>query len=116
MKPITALALLCAGFAQIQPTFADTLRCGAALIEPGDDAAYVLEKCGEPNLPPPGGPGLAQGTYTNLSPGAVLRAGIWRYHRGPGLFPVVLVIGDDGRVESIQYDRHRDKGDPDTED
>lgn len=106
MRSVITLTLICVGLAQMQPAFADTLRCGASLVEPGDDAAYVLERCGEPNQDPR--LGSARGTYADLYPYVVLRADRWRYHRGRGKFPVVLVIGDDGRVQAIHYEKHRD--------
>jgi hypothetical protein len=89
------------------PAFADTLRCGAVLIQPGDDARFVLEKCGEPTLrPSPNAPVLASDTYVVRS--GVARADRWRYHRGPGQFAVVLTIGDDGRVQAIDFETRRD--------
>jgi Protein of unknown function (DUF2845) len=104
MKPMIILAavFICATFAPVRPASANTLRCGAALIEPGDDAAYVLEKCGEPNQPP------TRGNRADFDPYAIWHADRWRYYRGPGEFPVVLVIGADGRVESIRYEKHRE--------
>jgi hypothetical protein len=104
-----ALALACAGMARMPSASADTLRCGPALIEPGDDAAYVLEKCGEPNLPPVTAGAVAPGLSDNPHSVAILRADRWRYHRGTGTFPAVLILGDDGRVEAIQFEKHRDK-------
>ena len=106
MRTVIALSLICATLARIQPALADTLRCGGALIEPGADAAYVLEKCGQPNQAL--GSGSERGSYANTAPSASLRAGRWRYHRGPGKFPVVVAIGDDGRVQAIRFERHRD--------
>ena len=49
MRPVVTFALACAGLAAAQATLAETLRCGSVLIQPGDDAWYVLEKCGEPS-------------------------------------------------------------------
>jgi hypothetical protein len=105
--PLT-LALACASLGQIRPASADTLRCGSALIEPGDDAGYVLEKCGEPNLRRgPKGSVSASASWVYY-PAAALRADRWRYHRGIGKFPTVLIMGDDGRVAAIQLEKHRD--------
>ena len=98
MRAMITLTLACAGFAQMQPAFAETLLCGDVLVEPGDDAAYVLKNCGEPNSTAP------SSTAYSLD---VLRAGRWRYDRGPGLFPAVVVIGDNGRVEAIEFDTRR---------
>lgn len=104
--PVT-LALACASLTQIRPASADTLRCGSALIEPGDDAGYVLEKCGEPNLRRGfRGPGSTPTSWVYYP--AADRAGLWRYHRGTGQFPAVLIMGDDGRVAAIHLEKHRD--------
>lgn len=105
--PLT-LALVCASVMQIRPASADTLRCGSALIETGDDAGYVLEKCGEPNLMRgPKGAVSAPGAWVYY-PAATLRTDRWRYHRGTGKFPTVLIMGDDGRVAAIHLEKHRD--------
>jgi hypothetical protein len=104
--PIT-LALVGAGFAPLQPALADTLRCGDALIEPGDDAEYVLEVCGQPDASAtPGRPLPTEGLDISTYP--LYRADRWLYHRGPGMFPAVVIIGDDGRVEAIELVKHRD--------
>jgi Protein of unknown function (DUF2845) len=108
-RPVIILAFACAGIAQVQPAVAETLRCGTALIEPGDDARYVLEKCGEPTSSSPAtAPVLGRDDSGNVYVTGIVRSGRWRYHRGPGQFPVVLTIGDDGRVESIEFEGHRD--------
>lgn len=44
MRPMITLALAFAGFAHTQPAAGEIRRCGSVLIEPGDDALYVLEK------------------------------------------------------------------------
>jgi hypothetical protein len=107
MRSLLICTLTCAALAQIEPALAETLRCGSALIEPGDDAAYVLKNCGQPNSTDPiSGPALTP--EFSLNPGAIFRAARWRYDRGIGKFPAVVVIGDDGRVEDIQLDKHRD--------
>lgn len=45
------LWLLLGGAAAAVPPLApaETLRCGAVLIQPGDDSLRVLESCGPPN-------------------------------------------------------------------
>jgi hypothetical protein len=102
------LALICAGVAPIRLASAETLRCGSVLIEPGDDAMYVLEKCLEPAstltiMQPP----LAGGVNSN-----VYQIGLapqrWRIAREWGRFRAVLAIGADGRVEDIEFERRRD--------
>ena len=106
--PLT-LALACAALARVQPASADTLRCGSALIEPGDDAGYVLEKCGEPNSRRRSGSSVSTQQRWAYYPAAPLRADRWRYHRGTGKFPTMLIMGDDGRVAAIQLEKHRDR-------
>jgi ABC-type sugar transport system substrate-binding protein len=109
MRPVITLALACAGFAAAQAALAQTLRCGFVLIQPGDDARYVLEKCGAPT-----GwtaitvPGNANNVYFNVYQTGVTRADRWLYHRSFGQFAAVLAIGDDGRVSDIQFERFRD--------
>jgi hypothetical protein len=102
------LALVCAGFARMQLAPAETLRCGSVLIEPGDDAMSVLEKCVEPTstitiMQPP----LVSGVNTN-----VYQIGLapqrWRIAREWGKFRAVVAIGADGRVEDIEFERRRD--------
>ena len=108
MRPLITLVFAAAAVVQMQPALAETLRCGSVLIEPGDDAAYVLKNCGEPNMAAPtSGPELVPEFGSTSYPVATLRASRWRYDRGIGQFSAVVVIGDDGRVEEIQFDRHR---------
>lgn len=98
MRCIITLAVTCAGLGYMQSAAADSLRCGDALIEPGDDAVYVLENCFEPQ------PGTNAAAYqVNL---AQLQR--WRIFRKAGQFQAVVVIGADGRVEAIEFDRRRD--------
>lgn len=94
MRRIITMAAACAGLGCMQSAAADYLRCGDALIEPGDSATYVLENC------------FAQsGTAYQVSLPQLQR---WRIVRGPGQFPAVVVIGADGRVEAIEFERRRD--------
>ena len=108
MRPTIKLALTLSGaaFAQLPLASGETLRCGAALIQPGDDARYVLEQCRDPDF----GFGLtaASAEGINVYHIGAMRADRWRYHRGPGSFPVVLSIADDGRVQAIDFERSRD--------
>jgi hypothetical protein len=96
-----------AGFLYTQPSLAETLRCGSVLIQPGDDARYVLEKCGEPASAAASNDASLEGGITVYQIG-IMRADRWRYHRGPGLFPAVVTIADDGRVADIQFEQVRD--------
>ena len=98
MRCIITLAVTCAGLGYMQSAAADSLRCGDALIEPGDDAIYVLENCFDQQ------PGTNVPAYqVNL---AQLQR--WRIFRKSGQFQAVVVIGADGRVEAIEFDRRRD--------
>ncbi len=100
-----ALALAAANFLYAQPAFAETLRCGSALIQPGDDADYVLENCGDPGSSAPQGEELNRISVYRMG---IVRSDHWRYHRGPGLFLAVVTIAADGRVADIQFERDRD--------
>jgi Protein of unknown function (DUF2845) len=103
-----SLALACAGLVPMQSAPAETLRCGSVLIEPGDDAWYVLEKCGDPTPRAATEPLSARGISGYLYQVGIARAGRWRYHRAAGQFTVVLSIADDGRVQAIEFERVRD--------
>jgi hypothetical protein len=101
------LGFACVGFAAMQPAAADTLRCGSVLIQPGDDALYVLEKCGGArSLAPIVHPALVSSVAGN-----VYQIGFtpsqWLITREPGQFRVVLTIGADGRLETIAFERRR---------
>ena len=108
MRPIVKLLLGCAGLVPLAAS-AETLRCGAVLIQPGDDAAYVLESCGDPESAPNDATGdQVQFERLNVYPIGLRRADRWRYHRGPGLFTAIVALGDDGRVQDIEFERVRD--------
>jgi len=83
----------------MQPAAADYLRCGDALIEPGDDASFVLENCFGPSQPG------ANVTAYQINLGQLQR---WRVIRESGQFQAVVVLGADGRVETIEFARRRD--------
>ena len=106
MRLIITLAVAGAGIALAQSAPADTLRCGSVLIRPGDDALYVLEKCGEARSLAT----IVQPTLVN-GVGNVYQIGMaqsqWLIAREPGQFRAVLTIGADGRVETIAFDRRR---------
>jgi len=108
MRPVITLALACAGLAPVQATLAETLRCGSVLIQPGDDARYVLEKCGEPiTRAAILMPGSTRSIYGNVFQAGITRSDRWLYQRSPGQFHAVLTIGDDGRVAAIEFERVR---------
>src|SRR5690242_13795843 len=99
------LALSSAGFLYRQARAAGTVRCCWGLVQPGDDGVNVLEQCGHP------GPASDEATYNDVIrvyPMGITRLDRWRYHRGPGLFPAVVIIAADGRVADIQFDTTRD--------
>jgi hypothetical protein len=102
------LALAGAGFAVAQAALAETLRCGSVLIEIGDDARYVLDKCGEPTAWTEFTmPAMAHSVWGDVYWTGVTRADRWLYRRSFGQFPAVLTIGDDGRVAAIEFERVR---------
>jgi hypothetical protein len=102
---VLSLALVCC--AQVQPARADILRCGSALIEPGDSAAHTLEKCGEPTSKSTiDEPVWSRGVNGNVYQSGNARSEIWRYNFGPGKFPALLRIRD-GIVESITFEKNR---------
>jgi hypothetical protein len=99
MRRIITLVVACAGLGCVHSAAAQSLRCGSALIEPGDDATYVLENCVEPAQP---------GEAPLMYPLNVAQLQRWRIVREPGQFRAVVVIGADGRVEDIEFERRRD--------
>jgi hypothetical protein len=108
MRLVAAMSLAFACYAQVQSARADFLRCGSALIEPGDSAAHTLEKCGEPTSKTTiDEPVWARGVNGNVYQSGNARAEIWRYNFGPGKFPAVLRISE-GIVESITFEKNRD--------
>jgi hypothetical protein len=99
MRRIITLAAACAGLGCVQSATAERLRCGPVLIEPGDDATYVLENCVE----------LTQSeANVRLYQLNVAQSQRWRIVRQPGQFRAVVLIGADGRVEDIQFDTRRE--------
>lgn len=83
---------------------ADTLRCGSHLIQTGDDAFSVIDKCGQPTnrttiTEPIYATNANGGTYPT---GEIGQTEVWRYDRGPQSFPAILKIVD-GKVQSIHF-------------
>jgi len=83
---------------------ADTLRCGSYLIQEGDDAFSVVDKCGEPTkrmtiAEPVYASSAGGGTYAT---GVIANTELWRYNRGSRSFPVIITITD-GFVQSIRF-------------
>ena len=99
------LALACLAYALTQPAHADILRCGPALIEQGDAAARVLEKCGEPTSKTTiNEPIWSQGPNGTVYQSGTTQSELWRYNFGPNRFPALLKIAD-GVVESIKFEK-----------
>jgi hypothetical protein len=99
MRYIITVAAACAGLICTQAVAGDFLRCGDALIGPGDTAAFVLENCFGATQQG------ANGIEYQISMAQLQR---WRIIRESGQFEAVVVIGADGRVETIEFDRRRD--------
>ena len=99
MRWIMTVAAACAGLGCMQSATAERLRCGSVLIEPGDDATYVLENCVELTQ---------QEANSTLSQINIAQSQRWRIVRQPGQFRAVVLIGADGRVEDIQFDSRRE--------
>jgi hypothetical protein len=104
MKRIPSIALLLAGAVPVAQ--ADTLRCGNKLIQEGDTAGKVLERCGEPQnkqvITTPVRAVNASGY--SFETGATATVEIWRYGRGSGKFPALVTI-EGGVIKKIEYER-----------
>ncbi len=84
---------------------ADTLRCGSKLIQQGDTAGKVLERCGEPTNKQV----ITEPVRAATALGGTMQTGtytyeIWRYARGNGKFPALLRI-EGGVVKRLEYER-----------
>jgi Protein of unknown function (DUF2845) len=100
------LALACVAYALVQPAHADVLRCGTDLIEQGDSAARVVEKCGEPTSKSM----LEEPVWSQYPNGTVYQSGtlqseLWRYNFGPNRFPALLKITN-GVVQGISFEKN----------
>jgi hypothetical protein len=89
----------------IPAAHADTLRCGSKLIQEGDPAGKVLERCGEPQNKQV----ITEPVRAATSLGGTQQVGtytyeIWRFSRGAGKFPALLRI-EGGVVKTIEYER-----------
>src|SRR5262245_47088213 len=84
---------------------ADTLRCGSVLIQVGDTAGKVREKCGDPESRT----SYAEPVRAHGLNGAVNVVGtttyeVWRYKRGSGKFPALLTF-EGGELKKIEFER-----------
>jgi hypothetical protein len=105
MRLGSALLVACALYAQAQMAHADILRCGSVLIQQGDAAVRVLEKCGQPTSKMTvNEPVWARGANGAMYQAGNAQAEIWRYNLGPTKFPAILRIVD-GAVESITFEK-----------
>jgi Protein of unknown function (DUF2845) len=105
MRLRLTLALACAACTLMQPAHAEILRCGPALIEQGDSAARVLEKCGEPTSKATvDEPVWSQGPNGTVYQSGSTQSELWRYNFGPNRFPALLkIVG--GVVQSITFEK-----------
>jgi hypothetical protein len=101
LKILVAVALALA-----LPAQAETFRCGSKLIQVGDTAGKVLDRCGEPgNKQVVTEPVRAVNAAGYAFPtGATTTYEIWRYDRGSRAFPAILRI-EGGVVKKIEYER-----------
>lgn len=79
MHLISRALLVCGSIFLIPSTFADTLRCGTALVAIGDSEPELLQKCGPPT---------AQDGNR------------WFYDRGDTALPMIVEVGS-GKVLNI---------------
>jgi hypothetical protein len=89
----------------ISAAHADTLRCGSKLIQEGDTAGKVLERCGQPQDKQV----ITEPIRAATSLGGTQQVGtytyeIWRFVRGTGKFPALLRI-EGGVVKKLEYER-----------
>jgi hypothetical protein len=105
MRLRSTLALAFAWYTLTQAAHADTLRCGPDLIEQGDSAARVLDKCGEPTSKATiDEPIWAQDQNGNVYQSGTTRSELWRYNFGPSRFPALLKVAG-GFVQSITFEK-----------
>ena len=89
----------------IQPAHADILRCGSNLIEQGDSAGRVIEKCGQPTSKDTiTEPVWSQGVNGAQYQSGITSAQLWRYNFGSRRFPALVKIVD-GIVQSITFEK-----------
>ncbi|MES1930510.1 hypothetical protein SADO_14709 [Salinisphaera dokdonensis CL-ES53] len=90
---VLAVGMLLSG----APAYADSLRCGGALVQVGDTAAAVRNDCGAPDFVDPwiAGNGVAYGQAFAMEE--------WTYNRGPSRLLQILVFRD-GTLKRIRED------------
>jgi hypothetical protein len=85
--------------------FAETLRCGASLIQPGMTTGYVLDKCGAPTSRET----FEKPLIARRANGTTYEAGtvtyeVWRYDRGPRQFPARLTFSE-GVLKTLEFEK-----------
>ena len=80
-------------------TYADTLRCGSRLVNLGDRAFEVLQKCGEPAFRDP--VGYTLGPYNRRETSIEE----WAYEPSNGMFTILTFEGN--RLTRIERKRSR---------
>lgn len=102
ISAIALLGLVCTPCVQ-----AEIMRCESSLVDVGDSAGYVLEKCGEPESKTTvNAPVWARDVNGNLYQAGTTQAEIWRYTFGSGKFPALVKI-EDGVVREIKFEKER---------
>ena len=86
---------------------ADSIRCGAHLIQEGMAAAEIVEKCGQPTAIET----VEEPIMARRPNGTTYQVGIttteyWRYDRGPRLFPAQLTIEEGVATKIELLSRH----------
>jgi hypothetical protein len=87
------------------PAFADTLRCGSSLVQPGATIGFVQEKCGAPQSKET----FSEPILGRRANGTTYEVGttsknVWRYKRGSGSFPAVLTF-EKGVLTKLEFEK-----------
>jgi hypothetical protein len=87
------------------PAFADTLRCGSSLVQPGATMGFVEEKCGAPRSKET----FTEPVFARRIDGTTYEAGttskdVWRYKRSNGSFPAVLTF-EKGVLKKLEFEK-----------
>jgi hypothetical protein len=87
------------------PAFAETLRCGSSLIQPGATIGFVEEKCGAPQSKQT----FTEPVMARRPNGTTYEVGttskdVWRYKRGSSSFPAVLTF-EKGVLTKLEFEK-----------
>ena len=104
MKTLSLVSALLLATAATAPALADFLRCGNALIQEGDTAGYVAEKCGQPSSKQT----FTEPVYAHRENGTSYEIGttskdVWRYKRASGQFPALLTF-EKGVLKKLEFE------------